>query len=174
MRPEECSIGLRVVVASRSKHHGKFATVVKQTSRRVHVKFDGDPKIRWYAASNLNRAQVGVISATTPIPTSTALIAPFSPTNNPVERRSARPTIVIDAAPQAPISPTSTGLSNHAILESLRINQAYEHDTDFNNVVDNLVDTLLTMSFGSTSPVLEFLRDRIEHAELNEIDRHSS
>lgn len=172
MRPEECSIGLRVVIASRSKHQGKYATITKLSPRRVHVVFDGETKIRWYSANNLNRVQAGTVMLPRPLPSTTELVAPFHTRTNPVERSIIRPTVVVDEAPQTPISPTSEGASNHSILETLRINHAYEHDNDFNNVVSNLVDTLLTMNFGSTTPVLEFLRDKIEHAELNEIDRH--
>lgn len=174
MRPEECTVGLRVVIASRSRHQGKYATVVKQSSKRIHVVFDGETKIRWYSANNLNRIQAGTVlddpdHRTAPV----ELTAPFHPHLNPVERRVTRPTIVVDEAPSTPIEPSAEGASNHAILEALRINHAYDNDRDFNNVVDNLVDTLLSMNFGSTSSVLEFIRDKIENAELVEIDRHT-
>lgn len=180
MRPEECIVGLRVVIASRSKHLGKYATVVKQTSRRIHVVFDGETRIRWYSASNLKRIQAGTTltsesrgSQPDSATVSLGLQAPSHPHLNPVERRTVRPTVVIEEPPHTSIIPTVEGSSNHALLESLRINHAYDHDNDFNNVVDNLVDTLLSMNLGSTVPVLEFIRDKIETAELLEIDRHS-
>ena len=45
------------------------------------------------------------------------------------------------------------------------LTQTYVSDRDFSRVVDDLTQTLVDMYSGSSTPVLEFLRDRLEATE---------
>ena len=45
------------------------------------------------------------------------------------------------------------------------LTQTYVSDRDFSWVVDDLTQTLVDMNFASSTPVLEFLRDRLEATE---------
>lgn len=152
----ECIPGVRVIVTT-GRHRGKRAVIHHPINKMVAITLNGEQSTRNFRPSSLvydNRPEQPAAQEQPRVPPRRGFFGrPASP-----HADSADP----DTEPTVP---TNAGRRNHTRLQRAVLTQTYVSDRDFSRVVDDLTQTLVDMNFGSSAPVLEFLRDRLEATE---------
>ena len=155
MRFEDCHAGVRVVVWT-GKHREKHGTIHRPIAKMVAVMLDGENSTRNLKPNSLVLEEHWPNRPEEPSP-------PPRPGRG-FFRRTQRTEADNDPDTE-PTVPTPDGRRVHTRLQRAMLEQAYENDDDFSQRIDGMTQALVDLHFGSSAPVLEFVRDRLELAE---------
>ena len=165
---EDCVPGVRVVVVT-GKHRGRHAVIHHPIRKMVAVTLNGERSNRNFYPQSLAYADHPRGEQQPDRPEQPRGQPP--PPRRGFFRRTNANNADNDADNEDPdldpTVPTPAGRRVHTRLQREMLDQVYRNDVAFAQCIDSVTQALVRMHFGSSAPVLEFIRDRIEATEAH-------